>query len=196
MNKERIEIKNSIEQGVFNGVPCRVVFCGSEIELVCITDITKHFDRRIDNFIRTLKGKDIAERMIAFRGKNGFTLSCPADAHYVYQWCQTPLPRNCIERFETTFISGIEKLLKYSPYSNVSIISQFEIGEYRLDAFIPELNICIEYDEEYHLLQKDKDKEREKNIRVMLNNNAQFIRIKKGEEIEGYGLFLKTLYTM
>jgi very-short-patch-repair endonuclease len=194
--KEKLEIKKSVEKGTFNGLPCRVVFCGSEIELVCITDITKYFGRRIDQFIRTLKGKDIYTRLVTYRGKSGFSLASKADAHYVYQWCQHPLPQNCVERFEDTFITGLEKLLNYTPYENLTLIKQFEIGGYRIDAFIPELNICIEYDEKHHSLQIEKDKKREQEIEKLFNNNVKFIRINKGHEVEGYGHFLKTLYTL
>jgi very-short-patch-repair endonuclease len=55
------------------------------------------------------------------------------------------------------------------------IIRQYAIKGYFLDGYIPELNLVIEIDEEHHKRQKEKDKERENNIKKELN--CKFIRI-------------------
>lgn len=196
MKSEEIkDIKSNIEYGVFFGINCRVVYSGKEIELVCVTDIAKHYNKRFDRFFTTLVGSEIKKRLIGIRGKGGFSLLPVSDAFYFYQWCQSPLPQNCVERFEKTAINGIERLLKYSPYSNIKLLKQVRVGKYVVDAYIPELSICIEYDEEYHLKQSEKDKERELEIKKIIGSQAMFFRIVKGSEIDGYGAFMKMLYT-
>lgn len=196
MKSEEIkDIKSNIEYGVFCGINCRVVYSGKEIELVCVTDIAKHYNKRFDRFFTTLAGSEIKKRLIGIRGKGGFSLLPVSDAFYLNQWCQTPIPQNCVERFEKTAINGIERLLKYSPYSNIKLLKQVRVGKYVVDAYIPELSICIEYDEEYHLKQSEKDKERELEIKKIIGSQAMFFRIAKGSEIDGYGAFMKMLYT-
>lgn len=89
------------------------------------------------------------------------------------------------------------------------IISQYKILTYKIDFFMPELNIIIEYDEEQHKYSKEKDHKRINEIKDELNrmiisgiplydgdlaepkpwlkgkNIFSVVRVKKGNEIDG-----------
>lgn len=109
-------------------------------------------------------------------------------------------------RFEAMF-SDMLKVL----FPNELILQQYHILDYRIDFFMPNVNLIIEYDEEHHDLEvnKNKDVERMNNIvneltrmvvvgeplyknasdepQPWLENKNIFsvIRVKKGEEIDG-----------
>lgn len=107
-------------------------------------------------------------------------------------------------RFEYKF----ECLLREMFPSEI-IISQYRILNYRIDFFMPELNIIIEYDEEQHKYSKEEDSKRMKEIKSELNRMVvvgeplyngysnepnpwlkgrdifSVVRVKKGKEIEG-----------
>jgi very-short-patch-repair endonuclease len=59
------------------------------------------------------------------------------------------------------------------------IIRQYKVSCFHLDGYIPEINLAIEVDEEYHKKQKDKDIAREEFIKQKLG--CQFLRIKEYE---------------
>lgn len=78
----------------------------------------------------------------------------------------------------------------------LTYISEYKIGNYRVDFYFPNFNLIVEYDEKYHNAQLDKDKEREYNILKILENRTiedikengskyNFIRVKENEEFEG-----------
>lgn len=67
-----------------------------------------------------------------------------------------------------------ESLFEAFKILNIKIIHQFQIDVYRVDFYIPEHNIVIEYDEEHHRNNYFKDKLREKIITEKLN--CVFIR--------------------
>ena len=81
----------------------------------------------------------------------------------------------------------------------MTIKSQFPILQYKIDFFIPEMNLIIEYDEEQHKYFEDEDKIRENNIineflkweeiftdkNENVSANIKIIRVKKGLEADG-----------
>lgn len=81
-----------------------------------------------------------------------------------------------IGKNETIILDDYEKIWGFK------IIRQYEIPElgYIVDGYIPELNLCIEIDEPYHnlLKQKTKDIIRQKQIENKIN--CGFIRITDG----------------
>jgi very-short-patch-repair endonuclease len=75
-------------------------------------------------------------------------------------------------RQEIEFICMLERILE--PFG-FECIRQFKVSGYSVDFFIKNLNIAIEYDENYHKLQKEKDTEREN---VIVNTiGCRFIRV-------------------
>lgn len=107
-------------------------------------------------------------------------------------------------RFEIKFNNLLSEM-----FPNEKIISQYRILDYRIDFFMPDLHIIIEYDEEQHKYQKKNDGIRIKNILNELNrmvidgeplydgdasepnpwldgkNIFSVIRVEKGKEIDG-----------
>lgn len=107
-------------------------------------------------------------------------------------------------RFEIKFKTVLQEL-----FPGLKIIHQYFISGYKLDFFIPDLNMIIEYDEEYHKYILEKDSKRInivlKNLQNMINNNMPLydqdkymrkyllknsdilsvVRVQKGNEIKG-----------
>lgn len=61
------------------------------------------------------------------------------------------------------------------------IESQFNVLGYRVDFYLPEHNLAIEFDEVYHENQKEQDLSRQKEIEEELG--CEFIRIKSEEKL-------------
>ena len=57
---------------------------------------------------------------------------------------------------------------------NIEVIHQFQIDIYRVDFYIPEYNMVIEYDEDYHRNTYYQDRIRENKIKEKIN--CSFIR--------------------
>ena len=72
-------------------------------------------------------------------------------------------------------ISFGEELKDYLNELNYSVITQKSVLKYRIDFYIPELNIAIEYDEEQHKYNTEKDNKRQNEIQNILK--CKFIRI-------------------
>lgn len=106
---------------------------------------------------------------------------------------------SCVNpRFEFKFYDILKNL-----FPSQIIIPQYKILNYRIDFFIPDIGLIIEYDEEQHKYQKDYDQQRSFNIlnelerikknnipfydEFVLKNNVLFsiVRIDKGNEIDG-----------
>ena len=69
----------------------------------------------------------------------------------------------CIDRFETTFFNKLSDTLSVL---NIELETQFNVLNYRIDGYIADYNLVIEYDEVQHFVepQKSKDEKREKEI--------------------------------
>ena len=61
--------------------------------------------------------------------------------------------------------------------------------KHKIDFYEPNFNLAIEYDEEHHTYNYDLDNNRQKEIENILG--CKFIRIKKGNEIEGINYIIK-----
>jgi len=70
--------------------------------------------------------------------------------------------------------------------NNISnIIEQYQVVEYRIDFYLPEYNLAIEYNEKHHnsLFNKIKDQKRIENIKKIIE--AKFIIVDQYEENKG-----------
>lgn len=107
-------------------------------------------------------------------------------------------------RFEIKFKNFLQEL-----FVGLKIIHQYFIDGYKLDFFIPDLNMIIEYDEDHHKYTSEQDRNRmniiidtmynmikmnkplykeDTNLRKTLLKNPNLfsvIRVKKGNEITG-----------
>lgn len=81
------------------------------------------------------------------------------------------------------------KILRKIFRDMLTIIPQFQTEKYRVDFYIPELNLIVEYYETYHKQRKvrDVDTIRENYIR----NKYNFIDIEMGKELEGINKILQ-----
>ncbi len=79
-------------------------------------------------------------------------------------------------RFEYKYLNEIKDFLNLM---NVDSVEQYQVGNYRMDLYIPKYNIAIEIDEEEHKYKKDYDKIRQKYIENQIH--CKFIRINEGE---------------
>lgn len=93
-------------------------------------------------------------------------------------------------REEIEFLDTLEKLLIPFGFNH---IRQYEIEGKRIDLYIPELNIAIEYDEDDHRSYSYEQQEgRQKEIEKVLG--CKFIRISnKKDHIENCGMVMKEI---
>ena len=75
------------------------------------------------------------------------------------------------ERLEISFFKLLKEALKEI---DVKLIHQYYVSGYRIDFFLPEYNLAIEYDEDHHKLRTKEDKIREKEIKK--ETGCKFIR--------------------
>ena len=107
-------------------------------------------------------------------------------------------------RFEFKFGNMLREM-----FPSEKIFAQYPILNYRIDFFMPDVNMIIEYDEEQHKYSKEEDIKRIKEIKAELNKMVvigeplyngcsnepnpwlegkdifSVVRVKKGKEIEG-----------
>ena len=93
-------------------------------------------------------------------------------------------------RKEILFFDKLELVLKGM---GLKIDRQYRVGKYRIDGYISELNIAIEYDENNHKnYSYEAQEERQKKIEKILN--CQFIRVHDGiNDYENIGLVIKQM---
>mgnify|MGYP000981975307 CR=1 FL=1 len=81
------------------------------------------------------------------------------------------------ERFEISFFKLLKKALKEI---DVKLIHQYYVSGYRIDFFLPEYKLAIEYDEEHHKSRTKEDKIREREISKEIG--CKFIRCSYKED--------------
>ena len=102
------------------------------------------------------------------------------------------LTKHTYTRFEASFGDKLKNTLK--PL-NIKVETQKTMfnGKYRIDFYLPEFNLAIEYDEEYHRYQQEEDKQREEKIKSCLH--CEFIRLDyKQDDSYNVGLVLKKIF--
>ena len=108
----------------------------------------------------------------------------------VYRWLCSFDDRECViyhkTRKELLFDISVTEILNGIEV----IIPQYKVLNYRIDFYLPDLNIAIEYDEKHHNSKKHKDSNRQKEIENEIKN-IEFIRVNEGEENLGINLILK-----
>lgn len=79
-------------------------------------------------------------------------------------------------RFEYKYLNEIEDFLNMM---NIGYLEQYQVGNYRIDLYIPKFNLAIEIDEKEHKYKQNYDKIRQKYIKDKIH--CKFIRINEGE---------------
>lgn len=81
-------------------------------------------------------------------------------------------------RYEVKFLN---ELIDFCNEVGYNIIYQYTISRYRIDYYIPDLNLAIEYDENFHKRQMHKDMIRESKIKELLG--CQFLHIVEEDSV-------------
>jgi very-short-patch-repair endonuclease len=90
---------------------------------------------------------------------------------------------------ERDFAKGFSVLLK----DITKIERQVQLNKYRVDFYLPEISLAVEFDELYHegAAQKSVDRVRQRNIEELCG--VTFIRVCEGKEFEALNLILRYL---
>ena len=124
-----------------------------------------------------------AMRLIMFSNKTGKAIK-------LYKTLASVIETDVIQitptRKELLFEIDIKEAFK----EITTIISQYPVLNYRVDFYLPEFNLVIEYDEKQHLYYKN-DKERQTEIENYLQ--CHFIRVDAGFELEGINKIMKVI---
>lgn len=115
----------------------------------------------------------------------------------LYKWwidnsdvTQINIPNMILDNFEFIFINKLEESLK--PF-NIKGIKQYSILTYRIDYYIPTLNIAIEYDENEHKHYSYKAQEG-RQIKIERELGCKFIRVSNQHSDEyNIGLVIKKI---
>jgi len=79
-------------------------------------------------------------------------------------------------RFEYKYLNEIEDFLNMM---NIEYIEQYQVGNYKIDLYIPKFNLAIEIDEKEHKYKKNYDLIRQNYIENKIH--CKFVRVNEGE---------------
>lgn len=99
-----------------------------------------------------------------------------------------------LKRFELSFGELLQETLK--PL-NISIETQKSVfgRKYRIDFYLPEFNLAIEYDEEHHNEEENKIKDNQREEEIKNELHCEFIRLDYREtDAYNVGLVLKKIF--
>ena len=80
----------------------------------------------------------------------------------------------CIDRFETTFFNKLSDTLSAL---NIELETQFNVLSYRVDGYIADYNLVIEYDEAQHFVEPQKSKDEKREREIIKAIDCQFVRL-------------------
>lgn len=100
------------------------------------------------------------------------------------------IPPTQPERRETKFFKDLKEALQPM---GIKVDEQYSILKYKVDGYIKEFNLVIEYDEEYHDLKKEEDDLRQEEIIKELN--CEFVRLSaSNSNAKNIGIVFQKLY--
>lgn len=70
---------------------------------------------------------------------------------------------------------------------------QYRVGRYRIDFFVSELNLAVEYDESHHQSPTRVSADAKRQIEIAQRAGFEFLRVRQGAEISGLNEILKCL---
>ena len=99
-----------------------------------------------------------------------------------------------VSYFSRKEIEFKEELLDFFESMRLSIESQYKVGRYHVDFYIPHLNLAIEYDEKEHR-RYDSNLERRREAFILNKLNCRMIRVSdKNSNAYNLGLIAKELF--
>lgn len=127
-------------------------------------------NKNTQQLILHIKDKySIIKPYISRRGHGGATWMHPELYQYFYNWLYK-LPNKSFGRDEYEFVTAIETA--FNGIYKIEIQKCFDT--YKVDLFITELNLVIEFDEKYHKKNIEYDKKRQ--LYIQDKFNVMFIR--------------------
>lgn len=187
--KDYMEINGKrIERKEYNGVPILTSWDIAEIHGKETKRINEQFKRNYKRFEEGADYYSLSKENILSFVENYFIPNNVEKiplftANGYAKLVKTFIFENNYKIIEETykFLGGKENINLYLPQRNselvfkelleqalqefkISFEHQYQIGKYRVDFFIPEYNLAIEYDESYHELKIEEDNKREKEI--------------------------------
>ena len=84
-------------------------------------------------------------------------------------------------RNEISFLNELEKHLNKQ---FLNLYRQYNVDGYRIDGFIPELNVAIEFDENYHNVKTQQIYDMKREVYIIESIGCDFIRLKQKNSIE------------
>ncbi len=189
-------LKEQIRQEIFDGYLIRY---NTQLNFFNATDLLNLYkknqskDKRIQHFMELqftkkwlIQNGGRNKHVFANRGKYGGTWVSKDFLIQFNNWLKSEQIDEYM-RFENKFMEVIIDLFR----DWFTLELQYKVGMYRLDAYISELNLAIEYDEPHHASTVLSDKKREKFIKNKLK--CSFIRVKQGQEMQGIREIMKHL---
>ena len=96
------------------------------------------------------------------------------------------------ERKEKVFMDELRNLLTEL---GIELVTQYPVGQYCLDGYIPSHNIMIEFDEAEHAYNKEADEMREFQVRLKLPHGLEIVRIHEDTPLgSGLGMVLSKVF--
>jgi len=175
---------NITKQGVSYAIKS-IEGCGAKVESVPITIKIKQGAILVN---RIIKHYDL-KMVLMIAAKTGRTQQLSKVVHEVKRNGVDIIEYNSLPRKEIAFGYMLESTLR----DIVEIIPQCTIGSWRVDFYIPSLNLIVEYDEKAHCKTSaiNFDAERQRSIENM--TGGSFIRVAEGKEYQGLNAILKYL---
>ena len=153
-------------------------------------DQRKTFKRLAENFPHILDLVIPAK----FARSDGKRANCPSpavaekdwgllEAHLKAAQALAVLPAEArplyLSRRESAFAAHVDAVIGW----RYPVVPQFEVLSYRVDIYVPELNLAIEFDESHHKGQQRADERRQSAIAAELG--CRFIRVDINREADG-----------
>jgi very-short-patch-repair endonuclease len=165
-------------------------------EQVNLTKICQHFGKNINEWKRLPSTKRFLEpyrnTLTTIKGNNcqkqgTFTKNQDVISNLI-NWCQNKTTDRFL-RLELEY----GKLLN-TVFSNITKVApQFLVNSYRIDFYLPEYNIAIEYDEKHHSKPKNQVNDLEREIVIKTILGCKIIRVEEGKEIESLNTICKLI---
>lgn len=71
--------------------------------------------------------------------------------------------------------------------------TQYRIGRYQVDFYLPEHFLVVEYDEKQHSRPRHQSEDQRRQRQIEETLGARFIRVRSGEEIRGLNIILRSI---
>jgi very-short-patch-repair endonuclease len=158
----------------------------NEFRIIQKTYFLELFNQLIENKIVEKKAAKII--ILTGDGLFKFLMNCNSLPYKLnlLEWLQSLnlIKTDILFLKERKEIQFSQLLIPFINYFGYKVESQYTLESYRLDFYIPELSICIEFDEKAHIYSIDNDKKRDAFL------NSKKIEVLRVKENDNFGEIL------